>query len=255
MSVSHHERKERILEYLNKENRVTVAGLSGLLAVSEATVRRDLDTLAEQGVLIRTHGGALKKEQVRPELPFYDRRSQQTDEKKRIAHQAAAMIQEGETVFIGSGTTAWMLASFLRDRCNCTVITNSLPVVNELSAVSGVRIITIGGNLRKDELSMVGHIGVRSMKELRADKVFIGMRSVHPHHGLTNEDLTETETDRTILDMSDTVILLVDNSKFNKTSPAFVAPVSAVNVIITDNRADPITVANFRNSGITVILA
>ena len=166
---------------------------------TEATARRDLETLSLQGKVQRVHGGVIAIEQAPPELPILERENEQSDEKSRIGRVVAELIFDGETVFLGSGTTVLETAKNLRERKNLTVITNSLPVLNTLAGIKDITVISLGGLLRDSELSFIGHITEQALAELRVDKVVMGTRGVSLEHGLTNDYLPETLTDRAIL--------------------------------------------------------
>ena len=159
------ERQTTIRRIVEENDRVTVTELSDRLGVSEATIRRDLEELSSQGVIQRTHGGAVRVEQAAKEPPILQRIGEQHAEKQRIGRYAASLIQEGETVFLGSGTTVLEIANHIPVDKRLTVITNSLPVVNQLARYSHVELIVIGGMLRQSELSMVGHVAEEAIQE------------------------------------------------------------------------------------------
>jgi len=165
--LSSEERQDKIVTLLSQKGRLSVAGIVGQFGVSQATARRDLETLAEQGKLHRVHGGALSMKQAPPELPILQREHEQILEKQRIGLAAAALVGDGDTIFLGSGTTVLEVARNLRSRQNLSVITNSLPVMNLLSGLPGINLITLGGMLRLSELSFIGHITEQSLAEVR----------------------------------------------------------------------------------------
>jgi DeoR family transcriptional regulator of aga operon len=248
------ERQSLILDLLLRQGRLTVAEIVERFKVSEATARRDLEALAEQGKIQRVHGGALPLRQAPPEPPLLQRESERFFEKHRIAQAAAALVQDGETVFIASGSTTLQVARQLRGR-PLTVITNSLPVMNTLAGVPNVSLIGIGGELRQSELSFVGHIAEQAIAELRADKVILGVHALSIEHGLTSDYLPEVLTDRAILKIGREVILVADHTKFNTVSTAFIAPITAVHCLVTDSAAPAEQVAALRELGLRVILA
>jgi DeoR/GlpR family transcriptional regulator of sugar metabolism len=248
------ERQNLILDLLLRQGRLTVAEIVERFKVSEATARRDLEALAEQGKIQRVHGGALPLRQAPPEPPLLQRESEQFFEKHCIAQTAAALVQDGETVFIASGSTTLQVARQLRGRL-LTVITNSLPVMNTLAGVPNMSLIGIGGELRQSELSFVGHIAEQAIAELRADKVILGVHALSIEHGLTSDYLPEVLTDRAILKIGREVILVADHTKFNTVSTAFIAPITAVHCLVTDSAAPAEQVAALRELGLRVILA
>ena len=249
------ERKRKISRFVEEKKRATVTELSEIFGVSESTIRRDLEELDEQGMVQRAHGGAVFVERAAPEPPIIQRVVENEEEKRRIGRAAAELVQDGETVFVGSGTTTLEVARNLVDRDNLTVITNALNIANLFAGKSNITVIVVGGLLRHSELSMIGHITEQVLKELHADKVIMGMRAISVQDGLTNDYLPETMTDRAIINFSSEVILVADHTKFGKVSTALVAPVTVVHKIVTDTAAPPEIIEELRELGIEVILA
>ena len=178
-------RQVHIFDLLNERGSLSVADIVENFSVSEATARRDLETLAAQGRLRRVHGGAVSLRQAPHEAPLLQRSAAHSDEKQRIGRTAAELVLNGETVFLGSGTTVLEVARNLRTRQNLTVITNSLPVMNLFSDAPTVTLINLGGILRAREQSFIGHLTERALTELRADKVIIGIHAIDLENGLT----------------------------------------------------------------------
>ena len=249
------ERQKQILSLLTKQGRLSVSEIVEQFSISLATARRDLESLAEQGKLQRVHGGAITIEQAPPELPILQRESEQANEKQRIGQAAAALVQDGETVFLGSGTTVLEAARALRGRRNLSVITNSLAVVNALAGAEGVSVICLGGMLRNSEFSFIGHITELAMAELRADKILIGTRAISIEHGLTHDYLAETVTDRAVLKAGKEIIVLADHTKFGRASTVLLAPLEQVHTIVTDGQTSNEFIKAVRGRGIKVIKA
>jgi len=254
-TLSSVERQRQLLKWLEREQRLTVAQICEAFAVSEATARRDLETLAGQGLLQRVHGGAIPIRQAEPEQPILQRSQEQAAEKARIGRAAAALIHDGETVFLGSGTTVLEVARALRTHRALTVITNSLPVVNVLAELPEITVVALGGILRRSELSFIGHLTEQALAEVRADRVIMGIRALSLEHGLTNDYLPETLTDRAILRSGREVIIVADHSKCGCVSTAFVAPVTAIHTLVTDDQTDPDFLAALSAQGVQVIRA
>ena len=249
------ERQKQILSLLTKQGRLSVAEIVEQFSVSEATARRDLESLASDGKVQRVHGGAIAVEAAPPELPILERESEQADEKARIGLAAANLVSDNETVFLGSGTTVLETAKHLRDRKNLTVITNSLPVLNALAGLKEVTVISLGGMLRDSELSFIGHITELALTEVRVDKVIVGTRGVSLEHGLTNDYLQETLTDRAILKIGREVIIVADYTKVNRVATALLAPLDSMQTFITDSKADKKFIQELKKQGIEVIVA
>ncbi|RIK28547.1 MAG: DeoR/GlpR transcriptional regulator [Anaerolineae bacterium] len=249
------ERQKQILSLLSKQGRLSVSEIVGQFSISEATARRDLESLASQGKAQRVHGGVIVVEQAPPELPILQRESEQTGEKSSIGRAAAELIADGETVFLGSGTTVLETAKYLRERKNLTVVTNSLPVLNALASAKDITVISLGGQLRESELSFIGHITEQALAELRVDKVVMGTRGISLEHGLTHDYLPETLTDRAILKIGRTVIIAADHTKIHRVATALLAPLKSIQVFVTDGKAEKKFLQALKKLGIEVVVA
>lgn len=246
-------RWRKIIEILEQNSDVRVSELSEMLDVSEATIRRDLDKLSERELVERVHGGAILAKPASPQPPVLQRTGENVVEKQRIGLASAALIEEGETVFIGSGTTTMEVAQYLKGRQNLTVITNALTVLNIMAEEKDITVISTGGLLRLSELSFIGHITEQALEELRPQKVIMGMRAISVIEGLTNEYLPEVATDRVIIKSAPEVIIVADHTKFRKVSTCYVAPIDSVSKIITDSLAPIETIKEIRSLGVEVI--
>ena len=253
--ASSFERQARLLSYIQAHQRISVPQVVETFAISVATARRDLDALAERGQVQRVHGGAVALQQAPPEPPVVQRADEQIVEKRRIGQVAAALVQDGETVFLGTGSTVLEVARNLRQHINLTVITNSIPVVNMLASAPGVSMVCLGGELRKSELSLIGHIAEQALVELRTSRVILGIRAIDLEHGLTNEYLQESMIDRAILKIGPEAIVVADHTKCGRVSTAFVAPVTAMHTLVTDLGAPDAFVQSLRAHGVRVALA
>jgi len=247
------ERQQRLLRYIEQQQRITVNQIVERFEVSLATARRDLEVLADQGKVQRVHGGAIAVRQAPPEPPVLQRTAEQSSEKVRIGQAAADLIADGETIFLSSGTTVLEVARRLRGKRNLTVITNSLLVVNELADVPGISLICLGGMLRRSEMSLIGHITELALGELRADKVILGIRAIDAAQGLTSAYLPEAMTDRAILKIAREAIVVADHTKCAAVSTAVVAPITSVHTLITDTGTSPDFIAAVQAQGVRVM--
>lgn len=255
MHVLKDERQDRIIQYLYQEKKATVPELCTLLKASPATIRRDIEELVTKNFVKRTHGGIVLPDSAKLDPPVFQRRYFQAEEKRKIGRAAAKLIQDEETVFLGSGSTVLEVAENLRGKHNLTVITNSLPISNLLAKESGIHVVMTGGSLRQSELSLIGHLVDTSLAELRADKVVMSIQGIHLQHGLTNNNLAETMTDRTICHFSPKLVLVADHTKFNKTKASFVAEISAMSTLVTDSRAPGDLLKELELLGTEIIIA
>ncbi len=247
------ERQQRLLRYIEQQQRITVNQIVERFEVSLATARRDLEVLADQGKVQRVHGGAIAVRQAPPEPPVLQRTSEQSSEKVRIAQAAVDLIKDGETIFLSSGTTVLEVARHLRGKRNLTVITNSMLAVNELADAPEISLICLGGMLRRSEMSLIGHISELALGELRADKVVLGIRSIDAVQGLTSAYLPEAMTDRAILKIAREAIVVADHTKCATISTAVVAPITSVHVLITDTGVSPDFIAAVQAQGVKVM--
>ncbi len=247
------DRLDQIRSYIEQEQRVSVDDIAERFNVSASTARRAIGVLASRGEVMRFRGGALADHRSPRELPALQRQMDQRDEKKRIGRAAADLVANGETVFLGSGTTTLEVARNLTDRRDLTVLTNSMLVLKALIPATDVTVIVLGGMLRRSELSFIGHPVEQALQEMRATKVIMGIRAVHPEQGLMNDYLPETLTDRAILGMGGDVIIVADHTKCGQVAPTFVAPVSAIDTFITDSAAPDDFVAALESRHVDVL--
>lgn len=249
------ERQQLILGVIQKQKRVTVPELSRMFGISEVTIRRDLHDLAMSGKLQRTHRGAIEALPAPPEPPVIQRMAEAAESKQRIAQAAAAMVAEGESIFLGSGSTTMLVARALAVRpLRLTVVTNALNIAAELAPVDDtITVVLTGGVLRGAELSVLGHIAEQALQEVRFDKVFMGAQALSVEGGWSTEHMPEVPTTRRIIDMAPQLILLVDHTKLDRRAAAFIAPMKRVTTLVTDTEADPAFVARVEGLGVRVV--
>jgi DeoR/GlpR family transcriptional regulator of sugar metabolism len=251
--LSNIERQQRLLQLFEKNGRLSVAEICERANISEATARRDLNVLAQGGKIQRFYGGAMLVRKAAPEEPILRRTHDQEDEKERIGKAAAACINNGETIFLGSGTTVLQVAKNLIGR-QLTVITNSLSIINLMADWPEITLIALGGQFRASERSFIGHVTEQSLQDLRADTVIIGIHAISLEHGLTNDYLPETMTDRAILRMGQKVMIVADHTKFGRVSTVHVAPVDKIHTIVTDSQVEKDFIELLESNHIEVIV-
>lgn len=254
-SLIKEERLQRILQVIKQDGAVTAGELARNFGVSEITIRRDLGELADRGFVRRAHGGAVGISLKTQEPPVIQRIQQEKAYKESIAKAAAALIHDGESIFIGSGSTTAYLPRYLTNRKRLTIVTNALNISTELAPALDITVVVLGGLMRHEELSLIGHIAEQSLMELHFDKVLIGIPAVDVTAGLTNDYLPEVITDRTIINRAKEVILLADHTKIGKVASAYLAPLNHVNTFITDSQTDPEFLRQIRELGVAVIVA
>lgn len=249
------ERQDQILDILRDNTRMTLAEISENFGVSEITIRRDVRLLEDLGAVRRAHGGVVYYVESDEDAPVIKRQLIHTSAKQNIARRVAQRVNDGDSIFLGSGSTAAYVAQYLKNHQRLTVTTNAITVIQELSSIENINLIVLGGLLRQSELSMIGHITEQALKEVRVDKVIVGMRGIDIEAGLTSDYLPEVMTDRAIMGMSGKVLIVADSSKLGYIASGFVAPIERMTTLITDTNADPSFVSQLNERGIEVILA
>ncbi|GAB4526283.1 MAG: DeoR/GlpR family DNA-binding transcription regulator [Anaerolineae bacterium] len=252
MTISAQERQRRIVEHIEKNGRVGINEVCEIFDISIATARRDLEALADQGEVERVHGGAIRVERAPAEPPINQRHTEQYEEKRRIAVATAEMVNDGETIYLGAGTTMEAVAARLQQRQGLTVITNSLLVVNALAGQPQIELICLGGLLRHSEMCFIGHLTEQALAYVRADKAILGTRAIDIEHGLTNDHLPQTSTDRASLAIGRQVIIAADHTKVARVSTGFVAPIDAIHTFVTDKNTQPEFITALASRGVNV---
>jgi DeoR/GlpR family transcriptional regulator of sugar metabolism len=245
-------RQQQLLHYLRTFHTGHVAELSELLGASPSTIRRDLDQLQEQGLVARVHGGATITEISGEPIPPV-RATTHTDEKRRIGECAATLVEDGSTILISGGTTTESMLGYLNSFSRLTVLTNGLNVATALATTPGIDVVVLGGLLRREEMSLLGHLTIAALQEFQVDKVFTGAFGIDPQFGLTGMNLGETQTDRALIGGASELIVLADASKLRQRGPVRLAPITAISTLVTDASADYSTMVHLRAKGIEVI--
>lgn len=229
------ERQNAILELMSVQETVRISELTARFDVTVATIRRDLDELEAQQLVKRVYGGATLAEQKPFTRPmFRNRASQHHLAKVEIGKAAAALVQSGDTVLIDIGTTTLEVARQLKSLTGVTVLTNSLPVLNEL-ADSSLEVYSLGGRLRHQELALSGGMAVGSLGGFFFDKAFIGAGGATLENGVTVYSPDSALLSSAIVARAKEVILCADSSKFGSNGFAFVCSLEKVGTIITDS--------------------
>jgi DeoR/GlpR family transcriptional regulator of sugar metabolism len=244
-----------IVDIVEKQNSVSVGDLCERFDVSDMTIRRDLRMLHNEGLIERVHGGAVARRGRSYEPPFRIREETNPEAKKAIAREAYHLIQEGDSLALDVGTTTLFLAEELVGMPNLTIITSSLYIANVLADAPNMRLILSGGILREGENSMVGFVAERTYSDFHVDKTLIGIAGVNPDNGLTEYNLEDALVKKAMIQNSDQKIILADSTKFGRTVFTQVAPLSEVDIIITDSDAPKDVIEELRNEGIKVIVA
>lgn len=246
------ERKKKILAALDQSESLTVFELAEILVASPATIRRDLADIAEEGLLVRTHGGAMRLEN--PVLTgFQEKSGVHHPVKERIAERAAGHVRDGDIIFLDCGSTVFQMCRFLK-RKSIRVITNSLPILAELIDVPSIQINLIGGELNKARKAVHGDKAVQHIDGYHAHKAFIGVDGLSAANGLTAHSEHESTITHAFIRNAAEVMLLCDASKIGKDSYIKFAEPAAVHCLITDSAASGAQLDALRDRGLHVEL-
>jgi transcriptional regulator, deoR family len=232
------QRQQQILEYLQSQKSITIRKAAEIFMVSEATVRRDLDELASTGKIERTHGGAVLHTGTGFEWQHAEKMQEMIPEKKRIAIAAKKLIEDGDSLFLDTGTTTYLLAEELKEKKRLTVVTNNLDIAytTELDATSTM--IITGGIRRDGYSSLVGDIAADLVRKLYVDVSFIGADAVSVGNGVFNTNFNEIGIKKSGIESGKRKVLLADSSKFSRKALAKICDLQEFDIIITDSGID-----------------
>jgi DeoR family transcriptional regulator of aga operon len=249
------ERRRHIRALVESQSQGSVADLARRFRVSEVTIRSDLAALADVGALVRIHGGALPPGDGE-ELPITVKQTLHHAEKVRIAAAAAALVQEGETIILDSGTTTAEIARQVRGLKlrSLNVITNALNIAVLLANAHHVNLIIPGGVLRRKSWSLSGPQAEQALRELQADRLYLGVDSLDPEIGLMTPYVLEARMNAMMIRIARQIVAVTDSSKLLRRNLSVIAPVERVHLLITDRGAAPDAVAAIRARGVEVRL-
>jgi DeoR family transcriptional regulator, aga operon transcriptional repressor len=248
------ERRQYIVGLARKHGRVLVEELSESLGISRITIRKDLDHLQNQGLLHRTHGGALLPgDGALSDPSLQEKQGRHSKEKLRIAAAAANLVQEGQCILLDSGTTTTAIAKALKRFSHLTIITNAVNVAGELSSTD-FEVLLTGGSLRKNSFSLVGPLAEDMLHEMHADILFLGVDGFDLEVGLTTPNVMESRVNRAMVKASSLVVAVCDSTKFNRRSLSKIVDATAIHHVITDSALPSETADALRSAGIKLTL-
>lgn len=248
------ERRRLIVEMLHREGRVLVRQLARHFHTSQITIRKDLEFLDTQGVIQRTHGGALPVQSgalLDPTLR--EKENLHREEKLRIARAAAQMVEEGQSVLLDSGTTTTAIARALKDIKKLVVITNAINIAAELAGTD-IEVIVTGGMLRKNSFSLVGPVAEQAVRQLSADILFLGVDGFDTKLGLFTPNVFEAQVNRVMVQVSRKTVVVCDSSKFGRRSLCNIMPFAGVDTVITGKNISKQDLQALRDAGIRTTL-
>jgi DeoR family transcriptional regulator, aga operon transcriptional repressor len=248
------ERRREVLEILHRDGRVLVKELARHFRTSQITIRKDLEFLDGQGVIQRTHGGALPLPAgtlLDPTLREKEKLHRR--QKMQIALAAARLVQEGQSVVLDSGTTTTAIARALKEKSKLTVITNAINIAAELAGTH-IELLLTGGMLRKNSFSLVGPLAERALRQLSADILFLGVDGFDTKSGLFTPNLLESEVNRAMVEISRRTIAVCDSSKFGRRSLCNIMPIDMVHEVITDKQIPKSDLQALKDAGVAITL-
>lgn len=249
------ERHRTIAEKARNERRVEVSSLAASFGVSPETIRRDLSALEQQGILRRTHGGAVPVEEVRFEYEVAERLSRMSEEKARIAESALRFVPERGTALLDSGTTTAALAGLLPAGRELTVVTNCLPIASQLVVHPAVTVLIAGGRVRARTLAAVDDRAARFLDEFVPDVTFIAANGITVERGLTTPDPAEAAAKKAMVRSGRRVILLADHTKVGQEHFVRFAGLDEIDVFVTDSGLGDGSTRELEAAGVEVVRA
>lgn len=250
------ERHQKILDILRLDHRVVVTDLINYFHVTGATIRSDLTYLEKCGYLKRTRGGAvLIKDIYQHEDQVTERYSKNQDIKEQIANMALNYINEGDVIFLDSGTTILHLAKKVTHRKNITVVTNDLQVALELDKSKDIEIIILGGKIRNNFQCVIGNSGLESLNKININKLFISANALSIQGGATTPDILQAEMKSKLVEMAQIRYLLCDSSKFGQITACQFASLDIFDAIITDSKLNSNYLSDLKKNMCNVIVS
>lgn len=249
------ERRRHIAENIRSRGAVSVAETAEELGTTEITVRRDLRSMERDGLLVRTHGGAMLAATTGHEPSYSEKARQAAGEKAAIARLALEMIRPGDSIVLGPGTTTQALARLLTHTPELTVVTNSLLVASALMDAPRVEVIVTGGTLRRPIHALVGPATEDAVRGLRASQAFISGNGFTAARGLSTPSQVVAATDRAIAAAAQHVVVLADHTKIGQETMYQTVPAAKIQTLITDSRASVSELDAIRAAGVDVRVA
>ncbi|MCC6152192.1 MAG: DeoR/GlpR transcriptional regulator [Candidatus Hydrogenedentes bacterium] len=251
--ASNTDRQDLIRKWLSEEGSLRVGDLVDRLKVTSMTVRRDLAAMEEEGILVRTHGGAAYQAPMVRDLSFSEKDALQAREKSAIAREAIKLLHPGASLFIDTGTTALHFARALPKTMNLRVFTNNLRVAMDLFSREGFEVNVFGGTLAQNSPDLVGESALTRAQEFRVDIAFFGADAIDPRRGeVYAANIPTANLDKTVQRQAEKSVVLADSTKIGKHSVALVARLNESIVLVTDDGASARDIANLRKFGAEV---
>lgn len=246
------QRLKSIEEYVLTNEAVTLDALCNTFNISKSTLRRDIDELVKRGRIKKIYGGVMAENKNL--IPFKERNMKNRTKKMAIAEKAAQFVNNGDIIYIDSGTTTVNMINFLKDK-NVTILTNNLDVIVNAQPLTGLNIISIGGTLSRKTNSFYGVTSLITLKNYNLKKAFMAATGISLTNGVTNSSPLEYEIKKSVVEKSDEVFLLVDSSKFGVSSLMTYCQLTEIDNLITDDFPPHEYIEFFRQNDIQLIVA
>lgn len=240
------------MSLLNEKKSILVQEAAEVFEVTEETIRRDLKVLESQGLLVRTHGGALLSDDSKTEASIEIRQGINIEGKDAIGREAAGLVNNGDTIILDASTSSLFVARHIKDKKGLTVITNAEKVVLELSQCKDITVICTGGTLRHKSLSYVGRSAENTLNNYYADKVFLSCKGFSIDKGFTDSNEQESDMRKLMMKCSKKVIFLCDHTKFDRVGYVITARLEDIHLFITDSSLPEEWMSKFDEAKIAV---
>jgi len=249
------QRREQIQDYLATRQIARIADLCALLDASEATIRRDLERMEEEGMLERTHGGAILSRRLISEPEYLQRVNKNPDEKKLIGARAASLIEDGDIVFVNSGTTTTQVIHHIRAGADVSVFTNNLNAALEIGE-AGFKHHLLGGEYQPVSKSSAGRFAIENLRQIYADICIIGVDGISLKHGCTVPVNAEAEVVRQMIERTKgRVVIVADHSKWGVVSNFPIAAIDEIDILVTDEKFDPSAIEELAGHEVETVVA
>ena len=247
------ERKNRIIELINSEGKVIVATLAREFNVTEETIRRDLDKLEKDGMVIKTYGGALANVNKSSDVPYAVRKKNNIVLKQKIAEKVASMIKDGDQIMLDASTTSLFVVRQIKARKNITIITNSIEILLELADKTGWTILSTGGSLREGSYSLGGSSAEKMVRDHHVDIAVCSAKGIDGRMGVTESNEKDAEMKQAIFAAASTRILAIDNTKFDNIAFIKVCDIKDTDIIVTDKDPGETWKKRIAEAGVTLM--
>lgn len=248
------ERHKYILESLAKNGFIKVIDIAKELDVTPVTIRKDLKYLEEKKLLYRTHGSASPINPLTSDIDVQEKEKLRKDEKKRIAIEAAKLVEENDSIIIASGSTVHMFAEQIIPASHLTVVTASLKTALLLNAVNNIEVIQLGGTVRKNSFSVIGDYTSQFFEQITCSKLFLGVDGIDLEYGITNSNIEEAILNKKMIEASLRTIILADSSKFGRRGFGKICNLDRIDVIITDSGISKSMAQSIEEMGIELMI-